>query len=67
MNEKRKNMENYGGGVLNKYIKPEMEIIELKNETIVTSGCPNVQCMQNASCPGADCIMYTPGYDDWFG
>jgi hypothetical protein len=55
------------GGVLNKYIKPEMEIIELKNETIVTSGCPNVQCMQNASCPGADCIMYTPGYDDWFG
>ncbi len=57
MNEKRKNMENYGGGVLNKYIKPEMEIIELKNETIVTSGCSTEQCYLNTSCSGANCYL----------
>ena len=33
------NMEKLVGGDTERYIKPQMEIIEMGNDTIVTSGC----------------------------
>ena len=42
---------------MEKYEKPQMEIIEIENETIVTSGCSTEQCYLNTSCSGANCYL----------
>ena len=50
-------MENLAGGTV-KYIKPQMEIVELSGENvIVTSGCSTEQCYLNTSCSGANCYL----------
>lgn len=42
---------------MEKYKKPQMEIIEIENETIVISGCSTEQCYLNTSCSGANCYL----------
>lgn len=42
---------------MEKYEKPQMEIIEIENETIVTSGCSTESCYLNTACSGVNCYL----------
>ncbi len=50
-------MKKLAGRGTERYHKPKLEIIELENETIVTSGCSTEQCYLNTSCSGANCYL----------
>ena len=45
------NMEKRAGGRTVKYIKPQMEIVELNGENVIVTSCTPVD---------------VPDYDDWF-
>ena len=51
-------MEKLVGGGTEKYIKPEMEIVELSGENVIVTSCTTY-----VACPPLEEI---PGYDDWF-
>ena len=52
------NMENLAGGGTVKYIKPQMEIVELSGDNVIVTSCT-----PNTSCTPVD----VPDYDDWLG